>query len=44
MEKTELMIIDDEPINLSILNGLLSPTYLIRGFKRGIVCVLAKYF
>lgn len=36
MEKTELMIIDDEPINLSILNGLLSPTYLITAFKSGI--------
>jgi putative two-component system response regulator len=35
MKKTELMIIDDEPINLSILNGLLSPKFLIRAFKSG---------
>lgn len=35
MSKTELMIIDDESINLSILNGLLSPNYLVRAFKSG---------
>jgi len=33
MRKAELMIIDDEPINLSILNGLLSPVYLERTFR-----------
>lgn len=36
MKKTELMIIDDEPINLSILNGLLSPKYLVRAFKSSV--------
>ena len=35
MKKTELMIIDDEPINLSILNGLLAPNFLVRAFKSG---------
>jgi putative two-component system response regulator len=36
MKKTELMIIDDEPINLSILNGLLSPNFLVRAFRSGL--------
>jgi putative two-component system response regulator len=36
MKKVELMIIDDEPINLSILNGLLSPVYLVRAFRSGL--------
>lgn len=36
MKKTELMIIDDEPVNLSILNGLLSPTFLVRAFRSGL--------
>lgn len=36
MKKTELMIIDDEPINLSILNGLLAPNFLVRAFKSGL--------
>ncbi len=36
MKKTELMIIDDEPINLSILNGLLAPNFLVRAFRSGL--------
>lgn len=36
MIRTELMIIDDEPINLSILNGLLASKYLVRAFKSGL--------
>jgi len=35
MEKPEILIVDDEPINLTVLRMLLAPTYRVRACKSG---------
>lgn len=41
MEKHQISIVDDEPINLMILKKLLSPSFLIRAYKSGEELILA---